>query len=420
MHWEYLLCVFYFSALFWSLHQWSFFKTSGLTIKQLRILIGIKFVVSVIASYYFIHSTTLDYINFNNEGFLQYKILISQPLSFFDDLTTDIKNYGWSGLFNSSHSFWANIRFSFIYKLIAIFDLLSNGNFYLNSMIFSSFVFIGNVSLFKIFNSIYENQKIKIILVCFFIPSMLLYTSCVHKDGIVFICISMIAYLLFYLYTQHKSIFKPLLLIFLFTSVLFILRNHIVLAFIPSIILGLLYHSLKTKKLIKLVMVYSLMITCFFVIQYQDSNLAQIMINRKSDFQIVSTGNTDIVLRDLKPNITSFLYNLPQAFNHSFLRPYLFEFNSLSVNLTALEILMYEFFLLLFIIYRKRNSDKLHWFNVFGICLMLHLFLIIGYTIPNIGAIVRYRSIFWIFLITPILCNIDEKKIRWLPQFLKR
>ena len=419
MHWEYLLCVLFFYLVFRSLKQRALFKNSGLSLKQLRLLLVIKIVFSVIAAYYFIHSNTIDYLNFNNEGFLQYKILISQPLSFFDDLTTDIKNYGWRGVFSSSHSFWANLRFSFIYKLIAVLNLISHGNFYLNSMIFSSLVFVGNVSFFKIFNSIYENQKFKIILACFFIPSMLLYTSCIHKDGIVFICIAMIAYLLFRLYTNQNKSLRYFLLIFIFTSVLFILRNHIVFALIPSIILGWLYHCLKRKKLIKLGLAYSLMIASFFFVQFHNSNLAQILINRKTDFQIVSTGNTDIVLNDLKPNITIFLYNLPQALNHSFLRPYLFEFKMLSVNLTAIEILMYEFLILLFIFYRKSKYDKLHWFNVFGISLMLHLFLIIGYTIPNIGAIVRYRSIFWIFLITPVLCNIDEKRIKWLPQFFK-
>jgi hypothetical protein len=134
---------------------------------------------------------------------------------------------------------------------------------------------------------------------------------------------------------------------------------------------------------------------------------------------MASTGTTDVALNQLNPNFTSFLYNLPQAFNHSFLRPYLFEFKSISVNLTAIEILIFEFLFLLFFFYRKKNSNTLHWFNVFGISVVLHLFLIIGYTIPNIGAIVRYRSIFWIFLITPVICNIDEKRIKWLPQFLK-
>ena len=37
--------------------------------------------------------------------------------------------------------------------------------------------------------------------------------------------------------------------------------------------------------------------------------------------------------------------------------------------------------------------------------------LIIGYTIPVIGAIVRYRSIFLPFIITPVICNINWAKV---------
>jgi len=420
MYWEYLLSFFYFYLAFRNLQKWSFFKNSGLSLRQLKLLLGIKIACSVFATYYFIHSNTNDYLNFNDEGFLQYKILNAKPFYFFNDFATDIKNYGWSGIFSSSHSFWANLRFNFIYKFIAIINLISHGNFYLNSMIFSSLVFVGNVSFFIIFYSIYQNQKFKIILVCFLIPSMLLYTSCIHKDGIVFICLSIISYLLYTLNNKQILNLKYLFFIFLFISVLFILRNHVVLALIPSITLSLLYRFLKTKKLIKLLLIYLVMITVCFMVQVTDSNLAQIMINRKSDFQLISKGNTDIILNDLKPNITSFLFNLPQALNHSFLRPYLFEFKSISVNLTAVEILMYEFLIILFFFYRKRKSVNIHWFNVFGISMILHLFLIIGYTIPNIGAIVRYRSIYWIFLITPVLCNIDPKKMNWLPTFFKR
>jgi len=37
--------------------------------------------------------------------------------------------------------------------------------------------------------------------------------------------------------------------------------------------------------------------------------------------------------------------------------------------------------------------------------------LIIGYTIPNVGAIVRYRSIIWIFALCPMVCCIDWARL---------
>jgi hypothetical protein len=75
-----------------------------------------------------------------------------------------------------------------------------------------------------------------------------------------------------------------------------------------------------------------------------------------------------------------------------------------------MELLLYQLLILLFIIYRKKDP-QIHPFNLFGFALFINMMLIIGYTIPNIGAIVRYRSIFWVLLICPLLCNIDWTKL---------
>ena len=45
--------------------------------------------------------------------------------------------------------------------------------------------------------------------------------------------------------------------------------------------------------------------------------------------------------------------------------------------------------------------------------------LIIGYTVPVIWAIIRYRSIYLPFIITPLLCNLNKEKILALIQSKK-
>ncbi|HEX2682765.1 MAG TPA: hypothetical protein VHL77_02460, partial [Ferruginibacter sp.] len=40
------------------------------------------------------------------------------------------------------------------------------------------------------------------------------------------------------------------------------------------------------------------------------------------------------------------------------------------------------------------------------------VFLFIGYTVPNLGALVRYRSLYFPLLLTPLLCRINWKRIR--------
>jgi hypothetical protein len=64
----------------------------------------------------------------------------------------------------------------------------------------------------------------------------------------------------------------------------------------------------------------------------------------------------------------------------------------------------------LFLFFKKKNIvwDPLCWF-----CLVfsISMFLVIGYTVPIIGAFVRYRSIYFILLLIPLACNVDWKKL---------
>jgi hypothetical protein len=141
-------------------------------------------------------------------------------------------------------------------------------------------------------------------------------------------------------------------------------------------------------------------------------NLPAHVSNRQIDFIVIAQRSaSSININPLYPNIRSFLNNIPQALNHSFMRPYLTEhLNSLYIP-ASIEVFCYEIILLLFIFYRKRNIvlTPLIYFTVF---FTVTMFLVIGYTIPIIGAIARYRSIYWPFLIIPLLCFTDYKKIK--------
>ena len=206
MSWEFFFSLFYFSIVFFFVNKQQFFRNSGLSSLELNLLLILKITISFFAAYYFTISNTVDYLNFNNEGFTQYQILIKTPSSFFSDWANDIKNYGWGGLMNDSHSLWANIRFSLIYKFIAIVNLITKGNFYINSMIFGTFVFSAQVCFFKVFNIIYSNQKLKIVISVFLLPSLLLYTSCFHKDGIVLIVLAVLCHQLFSIFNKTFDI----------------------------------------------------------------------------------------------------------------------------------------------------------------------------------------------------------------------
>jgi hypothetical protein len=186
----------------------------------------------------------------------------------------------------------------------------------------------------------------------------------------------------------------------------------VVIAIVPAMVSTLLCKIILQKRRLVLVTTYAFYFLLFFLSSFSRSflNIPAAVVERKNDFATLLGGNTNIAMNELQPNFQSFVANFPQAINHALLRPYLWEFPQLSVLLTAFELLIYQLLIIAFIFFRKKQASP-PLFNIFGLAFFFNMMLIIGYTIPNIGAIVRYRSIFWIYLITPVICNIDWGKL---------
>jgi hypothetical protein len=110
-------------------------------------------------------------------------------------------------------------------------------------------------------------------------------------------------------------------------------------------------------------------------------------------------GNTRYALDSLEPGPVSFLKILPQAFANSALRPFPWEGKNLLQSVSSAETLFMLAGLLFFLLsagHRREITHPLYWlFLYYGISQLLA----IGYTVPFPGAIVRYRSIAYLFLI---------------------
>jgi len=419
MKMEYFLFAIILLCIVWGFPRIGFIKRSGLSAKEIRLLVAFKIATGLIVAYYFEYvfkhiSANVDYIGYNEKGFKQYQLLLSHPRLFFSDFSDDVQQYGFGDLFGTKESFWANIRFTLLYKGMALLNLVTHGNFYFNTVLFSSLVFFANVAFFRIYYSIYKAHKWLILFVCFCLPSLMLYTACIHKDGIIFLCLGLVSYI-FYRYLSGIAYLKwyyLLLAVFSIISI-FLFRNYVLVALLPAMLIGILCRSMRWKKRYIFAGCYPMFLTLFFLSGFSHSsfNLPAAVVQRKADFAGLVIANTNIPMNNLQPTFISFAKNLPQAINHFLFRPYLWEFSEVSVMLTAFELLFYQLLIVLFILYRKKDGRAPHPFNLFGLALLINMMLIIGYTIPNIGAIVRYRSIFWIYVVCPLLCTIDWRRL---------
>lgn len=412
---EYFLFSIFLLLSFWLIPKIKFIQHADLTGLQVRLLLGFKMLAGIACAFYFERlSNSSDYTSYNAEGTIQYRLLLAAPARFFTDFTDDINSYGLGGLFATKSSFWAYARFNLLYKFIAILDFISHGNFYFNTVIFSSLVFFGHIAFYRIYCEIYKGHKIIILFTCFCLPSLLLYTACVHKDGMIYVSLGLASFIFYNALTSPGSInFKTTTIFFLCTAAIFLFRNYVIVAIVPAMLIALLCRWLPYRKRYIFLVTNFIFFLLFFLSGLSSSslNLPAAVVQRKADFEALGEANTNIAMNELVPTIQSFILNLPQAINHYFLRPYLWEFPQQAVLLSAFELLFYQLVVVAFIFYRKKMSLQVHPFNIFGLAFFFNMMLIIGYTIPNIGAIVRYRSIFWIYLIVPVICNIDWNKL---------
>jgi hypothetical protein len=298
-------------------------------------------------------------------------------------------------------------------KLLSIFNIFSGGNFFVNTVLFNFFVFFGSVAFYRVYIRLFPNRKTILIIALFLLPSLLYFSAGIHKDGLVFLALGLFCYNLFFIIRDRVTFIRVTGLI-TGVMILFLMRNFVLITLLPAITAWLIAERNKKFALTTFVLVYILFIVAFFFAGklHPALDLPQYVSIRQIAFvEIAKSGQSSININPLFPHFRSFLNNSPQALNHSLMRPYLTESSSLLYILAAIEIFIYELIFLAFLLFAstKRKVDP---FIYFGIFFCISMFLMIGYTIPIIGAIARYRSIYFPFLILPLLCYIDFNKLK--------
>lgn len=408
-----MLFFIYLLLFCWLLTKIKFIKDSGI---DQRIIIGlfvIRITAGIINGYinlYYYSGT--DAAAFHQQSIIEYHLLFNDPKEYFINIFR-YNSYQHSGLLDIADSFWNNLRSNIVIKLLSIFNIFSNCNFFVNTIFFNFFIFFGSVCFYRIYKQIFPLQKNLLIITLFLLPSFLYFTAGIEKDGLIFLGLGICCYNLFFLFKRAISI-KKLLFTFAGLLIIFLLRNFVLITLIPGLIAWFISEKNKKYLLQTYIAVYLFFAVIFFNIGalHPSLNLPQYVSSRQIAFiQIAKGGESSININPLFPNFRSFLNNAPQALNHALMRPYLTEKFTLLYIPAALEIFIYELLFVLFFLFNARKKITQP-FIYFGVFFSLSMLLMIGYTIPIIGAIVRYRSIYLPFIILPITCSLNWNRIR--------
>ncbi|MFT4094255.1 MAG: hypothetical protein QM640_11500 [Niabella sp.] len=402
-----LFCIYLF-LFAWVVTRVKFFTDSGVSKEWLVIIYLINVLAGIVYGWIGMYQSSVnnemtDTWVFHYAGLRHAAMLFNDPHAYAQDIV--VNSYGDGGLFTSSNSYWNNLKGNAFIKLLSVFDCFSFGNYFINVIFYCFIVLFGTVALYRVMSSHFKTHRFYLVAGCFFIPSFLYWNNGIHKDGLCFLGISMIIYC-FYFYV-NRNVFSAKVIAGLVTGglLLFVFKNHLLAILLPALAAWYWAERQPRQKLKIFMVVYILVIIGFFGSRYISPVLdfPAVLAEKQQAFNALPGGRSSLKVQQLEPTVASFIKLLPQAISLSSFRPYYSDIYSWLIVLAVAELLFLWAMLLLAIFYyavtvQLRTTPFGFFISIYSISVLLA----IGYTVNNLGATVRYRSII-IPLVAPFL-----------------
>jgi hypothetical protein len=414
---EYLLFFVYLAFFSWLVTKTSFFLSTGLSKPQLVILFLLKVIAGMfygwMGLYYGGLAQMVDTWEFHYNAIEEFKLLGTKPSEYFTNIFNDPYPGSPGSFFASSDSFWNDLKGNVFIKLLSIFDIFSFGHYYVNVIFYSFITLFGPLAFYKVMNDVFPKRRWLLLVTVFFVPSFFYWASGLHKEGLIFTGLAMIIYHIYFAAKEKRFSVRRITFILLWLLVLLVLRNFMVVILLPAILAWILAIRWPKNALHCFVAVYLVSGIIFFGGRYVDPRLdfPRAVVNKQQSFIQMEPRNSSIPIKRLKANVGSFIKNTPQALSLAAIRPYPSDIYHLLSMAAALEINLILLFLLVFLFWKRKDgpiSWPVIWFSLF---FSFSLLLVVGFTVNNLGAIVRYRSIILPLLVTPMILSINWTKI---------
>lgn len=417
----YFLFFFWLIVLSWLLTTIRFVKNAELGSSIVIFIFLCKVAAGLAAGWLTHNDAHSDTWNYHHQALTEYQILFTDPKEYFSNLFFTGYTHGYDGVLQAQDSYWNDLRDNLIIKLVSVFHIFSGGNYYTNVLLYNFTIFFGCIGLYRVFKTVYNSNRFLTVMVVFLLPSVVFYGSAIHKDGLIMALIGIVVYNI-WRSLQTAFTFKRIVYVILSLAFIFFFRNFVVMALLPALLAWIIAEGKGFSPVKPFAFVYIAALVLFFTIQYllPSINLQEYVVQKQANFFALEKGNTTIQTDTLSATPASFLSSAPQAVQHGLLRPFITDVKLSKMLLPlSIELTFYEILILLFFLYRSPRFSFNRPFVLFSLVLGFSLCLIIGYTVPVIGAIVRYRSIYLPFITGPFILGIDWNRLAMFAKIKK-
>lgn len=341
------------------------------------------------------------------ESLQAYHNLLHDPFSFFSD---GMQFHNAENLFSTADdAFWSNAGENLLIKLLGIFNVFSWGNYYINVIFFNAIGFWGLYFIYAVVQKHIRKNSLPVFCIIFFLPSCLFWNSGIDKDGLIVFFTGVM------IYAVHRCMAEKITAARIAAGIIgfafiFLLRNVNALLLLPAIAAWWISVKRTATPYIPFLLIYGFCVLLFFLSVYFPPafNLPLQLAEKQHQF-LELRANTVLPLTPLEPGVKSYVRVLPEAVNHVFLRPYITEIKTPFHLMAFAETVLVILIIILAFVTAGRH-------NLRGFCQPLYFFfliagmsglLLIGYTVPFTGAIIRYKALYNVFLLIPFVTMIN-------------
>ena len=372
---------------------------------------------------YFEYYQTGDIVHYFQDSKIIYSALPERPgdyleLSFGYSRSGQVPEH-LSDLYERMRLSWRTQEYISV-RFNALFNLFSFGHYYVNVVFMALLSMIGLVLLYETLSRAFPDRALWLAFAVFLIPSTLFWCSGIHKDGITLLCLCVMIYGTTKLATRRRS--RYLLLAALAGLLLWNTRAYILLIVLPNL---LLYYACLRRPGRTWLRFASL--NAFLVIAL---STAHVFIPRldflgklafEQQFLLDLKGSTHLPMRPIGDDLGTLLSNVPMALDHVLLKPFTHRPTNAFQWVAAITSFLQLAGLLLLLVFSRLRGRSFHPLLAYCFVFGVALYLLIGLTVPSLGAIVRYKSVALPFLFAAAIVITDPA--RWPlgpPAFLDR
>ncbi len=407
--------LFYFLALSFLVYRIVRKRQQRLSMAEVGLSFGFKALMACLYGYIFLQFYGGDDTwVFHRMGLLEYDKMLNNTGQFFKDLTPVSAIEGNETIGRMLYSYNMDLEYYTFYKILAVCNLFSRGNYYINAVLFSFITYWGHYWLFSLLSKELPSKRHLLLFLIFFCPTVVFWLSGIRTDGLIFFFLSL-SLVYFNNWIKHRKTSSFIYFLLAMLGVL-VYRNVLVAIMIPCLLAWYISarHNVKPWLGFAVTMVISAVLFFGSLLLSSTKNGPAVVAGRQHEY-LALKGNTRFRLDSLHADAGSYFKVLPQAAVNTFIRPFIWEAKGILQFMTALSIVF--FWALAVYAFLKKDQPWSKFFQnplfvfllVFSVC----FYLFIGYTVPFPGAIVRYKCIPELMLLCVLVCNL-RVPARWL------